>query len=257
MKAINVLDKGYVSLTHTTKSTDDDKIGQETLFELDKLVVESARTSTGGELKGDEKDRKLLHYLIEHEHVSPLEMPTFRFELKVPLFIVQQLLRHRWSSFNQLSARYTENISEEFHAPDRLRSQDTKNKQGSILGDVDEITLDEAEFYMSDVHSHKVSARSYLLTVLRFEKQAYDKLIAAHVAKEQARLVLGPAFYTKLVWSVNARSLINFLILRLDPHAQWETQEYARAICKLFEEEMPWTFDALTKVFPSVSWKNI
>ena len=250
MKHIDVLDKGYVNLTHTTKSVEDDRTCQQTLYELDKLVVASARMSTGGELKGDEKDRKLLHYLIEHEHGTPLEMPTFRFEMKMPLFVIQQLLRHRWSSFNQASGRYTEAISEDYYVPAIFRAQDTKNKQGSL-----NIDLSDATIYCDSTNCDAPSSvRHEYIAELEQQKFKYERMVKVGVAKELARNILGSTFYSKIAWSVNARSLINFLILRLDGHAQWETQEYAKTVCKMFAEEMPWTVGALEKLFTSVPW---
>lgn len=82
---------------------------------------------------------------------------------------------------------------------------------------------------------------------------AYKKLIEAGVAREMARGVLPVCQYTQFYWSVNARSLLNFLSLRTDKHAQWEIRVYADAIAKIFQEKMPWSweaFDNLSRKLP-------
>ena len=75
---------------------------------------------------------------------------------------------------------------------------------------------------------------------------------AAGVAREMARMVLPVNLYTQFYWTVNARSLMNFLSLRADSHAQWEIQRYAEALASHFAAIMPWTWSA----FLSFAWKG-
>ncbi len=236
-KQYKVLDLGYIKLTGTLISESDDKDCAQT---LDQMVVESARVSYGAGLKGEEKDKKLLHYLIEHEHGTPFESAVFKFEVKCPIFVQRQWRTHRWGSFNEISGRYTENISNEFYIPEMFRSQDTTNKQGSI------------EFNLSQEQIGDCSLADYYMHCCNFEKLVYNNLIKKGVAKELARGVLGTAFYTKFVWVVNARSLMNFLILRCDSHAQWEIRQYANAILDIFKEKMPWTYEKFMEYFAPV-----
>ena len=80
-------------------------------------IVNSARVSFGKRIDSiEDKDKKLIKYLLEHEHGTPFEHNSLSFLIKAPLFVVQQHLRHRISSFNQISARYVE-IKEEFYIP--------------------------------------------------------------------------------------------------------------------------------------------
>lgn len=58
--------------------------------------------------------------------------------------------------------------------------------------------------------------------------------------------------YTQFYWTVNARSLMNFVSLRADSHAQWEIQQYAEALAQFFAERLPWTWDA----FLAFAWKG-
>ena len=103
----NVIDnKGFVELV--------DSMGD------DLRVVNSARVSFNKEKEVfDAKDEKLIEYLLENKHTSPLEHVVFTFLVKVPLFVRSQWMRHRTWSFNEVSRRYT---SEEmdFYIPKTL-----------------------------------------------------------------------------------------------------------------------------------------
>ncbi len=210
--AAAVLDKGFVKLV--------DFMGG------DMRAVESARVSFGGVSKGEDRDRKLLEYLLEHGHFSPFEHSVFQFHIKCPIFVARQWMRHRIASYNEISARYTE-VHDEFYMPEEFRAQDTVNRQGSVEGGLDHRKL-------SAEYSAAIEA-SYA---------AYQALLKAGVAREMARGVLPVSQYTQFYWTVNARSLLNFLDLRLDKHAQLEIRRYAEAIAVIFRERMPWTWEA-------------
>lgn len=211
-----VLDAGFVKLV--------DFMGG------DQRAVDSARVSFGGESKGAERDRKLLEYLMANGHLSPFEHSVFQFHIKCPIFVARQWLRHRIASYNEISARYTE-VKDEFYTPAAFRVQDRVNRQGSVTG-----ALDNAK--LLKIYDASIKA-SY---------KAYSELIEAGVAREMARAVLPVAQYTQFHWSVNARSLLNFLQLRLDGHAQYEIRVYAEAIREIFGAKMPWTWEAFRKL---------
>ena len=211
-----VLDKGFVELV--------DFMGG------DQRAVDSARVSFGGTSKGEERDRKLIEYLLAHNHISPFEHSVFQFHIKCPIFVARQWMRHRIASYNEISARYTE-VKDEFYVPETFRAQDTVNKQGSVAG----AKLDNA--LLLETYTNAIKA-SYA---------AYGELLRAGVAREMARMTLPVAQYTQFHWSVNARSLLNFLELRLDDHAQYEIRVYADAIRQIFQDKMPWTWNAFLK----------
>lgn len=213
-----VLDKGFIKLV--------DFIGG------DNRVVTSARVSFNMESKGEEKDKRLIEYLLEHEHFTPFEHCVFQFHIKCPIFVARQWMRHRWGSYNEVSARYTE-VKDEFYIPEKFRTQDVKNKQGSLPSDG--LNHDE----LKDLYT-KALETSY---------DIYRKLLNSGVAREMARMVLPVASYTQFYWTVNARSLLNFLKLRLDEHAQYEIREYAKIIAEIFKEKMPWTWEAFNKIY--------
>jgi thymidylate synthase (FAD) len=75
----------------------------------------------------------------------------------------------------------------------------------------------------------------------------YKKMIELGVAREMARMVLPVNLYTEFYWTVNARSLMNFVALRADAHAQLEIQAYGEAMARQFKELMPWTYEAFLR----------
>jgi len=214
-KEYPVLDKGFLRLV--------DFMGG------DNAVVQAARVSVGQGFKGEERDRKLVQYLMRNQHMTPFEHAVFKFHIKCPIFVARQWFRHRWGSYNEISGRYTE-FKEEFYLPQFYRKQVTKNYEFKPFtdGEIEDLEKSILEFY----------DRAYAL---------YRDLIEREIARELARIVLPLSLYTQFYWTVNARSLMNFINLRADKHAQWEIRQYALVIARIFKELMPWTFDAFMK----------
>lgn len=209
-----VLDKGFVRLLE--------------VMGRDQGIVEAARVSFAGTSKGEEQDRRLIAYLLKHRHMSPFEHAVLKFHVKAPIFVMRQWIRHRIASYNEISARYTE-VQDEYYAPEAWRAQDARNKQGSIARAP---ALDQAAL----TRRYEAQVRASLAT--------YRELLKAGAARELARMVLPLCLYTEFYWTINARSLMNFLSLRADAHAQWEIQRYAEALAAHFAREMPWTHAA-------------
>lgn len=220
MEKIEVLDGGFVTFI--------DMMGS------DQRVLDAARVSTGASSKGEKADRGLINYLMKNQHHTPFEKIVFEFHIKCPIFVARQWFRHRISSFNELSGRYRE-FEFEAYFPTEWRSPGTNNHQGSVTGD---LTGDQ-QLAMDDIlHEFYVTS-----------KQAYDALLAEGAAKELARLVIPMAQYTEFYWTINMRSLMNFLNLRDDDHAQMEIREFARALRVIVEEtgRIPMTLEAFDR----------
>lgn len=213
-----ILDKGFVRLV--------DMMGN------DYSAVKAARVSYGQGLKTPERDKLLVMYLMEHGHETPFEHIVFTFHIKTPLFVARQWFRHRIGSFNEISQRYTEIKEEEFYIPTNIRVNIPEDRQKAVEIE-DSILLEEVQKKMQDIFEE-----SY---------RTYKELLSFGVARELARIVLPLATYTQFYWTVNARSLMNFLNLRADSHAQWEIQQYALAISDIFKETCPWTYEAFVK----------
>lgn len=214
---IKVLDKGFVRLI--------DMLGD------DMAPVQAARVSYGKGLTTEGRDKKLLFYLMEHGHHSPFEHVAFKFHIKLPIFVMRQLVRHRIASINERSGRYTE-FTEDWFVPGQIRIPEEVNKQGSVP------TNDE-------VLNKK--AKDLIESTIEATYESYKKLLDMGVAREMARIVLPTSMYTEFYWTINVRSLMNFLTLRADSHAQAEIQEYALAIASIFEEKCPITYEAFLK----------
>lgn len=217
-RPIEILDHGYVKL-----------IG---IYGTDEHIDYSARMSYEGARKVSDV-RTLLRYLIRHWHWSPVEMAEVQFEIKAPLFVVQQLLRHRTANVNQMSLRYTEAF-EEFHLPDLddLRPQSLTNKQGRDGA----LPSDEADA------KQRVMQRAYDYALRCYRELLGDS--GKELARETAREVLPVATYTLLTWKCDLRNFFHFLRLRLDPHAQAEIREMAAAMRFLAEPHFPLAFEA-------------
>ncbi len=147
----------------------------------DMSVVRSARVSYGNETKGEEADKKLINYLMKHNHGTPFEHLNFTFHIKAPIFIARQWFRHRIGSFNEISGRYVK-LDLDFWGPDEWRINDQKNLQSSSFK---ELSPEEvADLNSSLEHTYKHISVTY------------DYLIAQGVAREQARAILPVATYT-------------------------------------------------------------
>ncbi len=195
----------------------------------DVAVVQAARVSFGKGATDAERDRKLVHYLMANRHETPFEHSVFKFHIKCPIFVARQWFRHRMASYNEISGRYT-TMKEEFCLPEVLRTQKGKNYQFEDLDAETNVELKER------IRQQYQSAY-----------ELYKLLLARGVAKEHARIVLPLSLYTQFYWTINARALMNFLSLRLEEHAQLEIRQYAQVISKIFQQKMPWTFEAFHK----------
>jgi thymidylate synthase (FAD) len=215
VEGIPVLDKGFVRLV--------DFMGG------DLAVVQGARVSFGQESKGDERDRKLINYLMKHEHGTPFEMAVFKFHVKAPIFVARQWFRHRIGSYNEISYRYVE-VKDEFYVPKEMRAQDAKNKQASFSGYFTAEQNKEGQALIEAAHESA------------YEK--YQQLLNMGVAREVARIVLPVSMYTQFYVTYNARSLMNFVRLRSGEGAQYEIKQYAEAMNHIFKDKMPWTYSA-------------
>ena len=210
----------------------------------DLTIVNSARVSFGvHKTELDDKDRKLIRYLIKHKHTSTLEHCFVTFRVKVPLFIRSQHHRHRTWSYNEISRRYTdENL--EFYEPKAFRTQHASNRQASnenelinpSMTDVVDVKIggEPAEVSASDMVSYH-NASSVIL---------YNKLMNKGVCREQARGVLPQNLYTEYYASANLSNILKFIELRSHEGAQWEIQRVAEAMLKALEELYPETIKA-------------
>jgi thymidylate synthase (FAD) len=195
-------------------------------------IVEAARVSYASGSKGEEADKKLLAYLFRNKHTSPFEMVKVKFNIKMPIFVMRQFIRHRMQNVNEVSARYTE-LKDEFFIPEVWRKQDTKNKQGSYP----EPQNSEEE----QIRQHWL--REHVKETYEAAYKSYQILLANGVAREQARIVLPVGIYTEFYSCWDLNNLLKYFALRDDPHAQGEHQDYAKAMKEITRLCFPWVME--------------
>jgi thymidylate synthase (FAD) len=216
-RTIDVLDHGFVRLDEAMAS--------------DLSVVNAARVSFARRKEEmDDADRGLIRFLLRERHGTPFEHNAFRFHIRAPIFVAREWFRHRVGSFNEFSMRYAK-ATDDFYvpAPEDVRTQ--VGKPGSYS--FEQVEPDLAE-----------TTREEIRAVYETAFAAYESLVEQGVARELARSVIPVGAYTEFYWTVNARSLMNFVSLRAAETAQREIQRYAEACERFLAEEMPVTYEA-------------
>lgn len=200
----------------------------------DLSIVNAARVSFGAEKEEvDEKDLKLINYLMKHNHTSPFEHCTVTMRFTVPLFIRSQHHRHRTWAYNEISRRYT-NVDLQFYEPNSFRQQHKSNRQASTDSLVNPIVeYNRSGFPVSASASQLVSSHHQESVKL------FEKMLSAGICREQARGVLSQNLYTQYYGTVNLHNLLKFVSLRVHEGAQWEIQQVGKACLSLVEDLFP------------------
>lgn len=190
----------------------------------DIALVQGARVSYGStDLKSEKADKGLVEYLVEHYHTSPLEMAEVKFIIRAPLFVVNQLVRHRTANLNILSFRYTEVRKDMFFIPE-IRVQDTINHQGSKKAKVDK-----------EVEEKYDSMFEYSKNTFELYKECVDN----GVGKEVARGAMPQNVMTDAVWKCDLHNFLKMCRLRVHSTAQKEIQDLANAMYSLVKPKFP------------------
>ena len=189
----------------------------------DEEVENSARISYGEGTRKVNQTRNLIRYLMRHKHTSPFEMCEVKFHLKLPIFIMRQLVRHRTANLNEYSGRYSV-MSNEFYLPegDYLAKQSTTNSQGR--GEV----LEQQGLLQFEFNRIYDGA-----------SMAYQVLLEHDLSREVARALLPVANYTECIWKIDLHNFFHFVKLRSDSHAQREIRDYADAMYELVKPNYP------------------
>lgn len=189
-----------------------DNIGSVELLDYmasDLDVVNAARVSHLKEsLDFEGRDAKLIGFLMRKKHGSPFEHAVFRWRIKAPLFVVGQWQRHRIAAYSSF------------------------NQQSGRW------TKFDPEFYTPTEEIDIASEEAYI---------HYRYMLDHDMAKEQARMILPQNLYTTFWFTCNARSLLNFFMLRNAPEAQQEIKLYAEVLEEMFSEVMPATHAAFVE----------
>ena len=198
-------------------------------------IVNNARVSFDQEsTEMTDRERGLLNFLMRERHGSPWESVVFRFDVKAPVFVFREWIRHRMSSTNEQSARYSE-IPDHYYVPEPTYIRQQVGRPGNYSFD----PIDDAELVEKTIGTLNETQRACFA--------AYREMLDDGVAKEVARTVLPVGMYSRMKWTVNLRSLFNFLSLRNHEHAQREIRDYAAAIETLAAEVCPVAFECFLK----------
>lgn len=171
----------------------------------DNTIIDAARISTMTDDKTrsmtDDEKYKFINFLMKNRHGSPFEHVIFRFRIEVPIFTVRELMRHRIASYNEESGRYTQ-MKPKFYTINSERKIIQVGKPGAYTFELG--TLDQYKLVNKSIE--KVSTVAYT---------CYNEMLDAGIAKEVARMILPLNLFTSLYMTINARSLMNLLSLRI------------------------------------------
>ncbi len=172
---------------------------------------------SGGDLS--ERQMSLLRFLWENKHTSPFRHQYLKFQITAPIFVIRQWMKHTIGcAWNEASGRYIK-FSDTFYQPSPFREAVADKKQGSG-GPIEDPLVQEGALALYNA----AIGTSYA---------AYQALLEMGVCHEQARTVLPVASMTRCVWTCSLQAFLNFLELRLSPHAQAEIQQYAKSCLDL------------------------
>lgn len=179
-----------------------------------------------------DKDQKLIKYLAKHNHWTPFAHPQITLRIKAPISIRTQLFKSKVGFVeNEVSRRYVDTVPEVYIPRWRTRPT-TGAKQGS------EGFVELGSDIGNNSHIMYTAAVESSVTV-------YNDLIARGIAPEQARFVLPQGTYTEWYWTGSLAAYARVCKQRMDPHAQWEVQEYAKAMSKIIAPLYPHSWAAL------------
>jgi thymidylate synthase (FAD) len=210
------------------------------------MVVQAARISTTayrgtygeGEPVPDLKEVSgLIRYLMKNRHGTPFEHNAFTFRVECPIFVAREFMRHRIASYNEESARYKK-LDAVFWVPSPARGLIQEGKPGHYI------------MKPGTMEQYKL-AKKTLKDTARYCYEKYETLLNAGITREVARGCLTVSIYTSFYVTMNARSLMNFLSLRVgDPDAafpskpQYEIESAAIQMEDFFYRKMPVTYNA-------------
>ena len=195
-----------------------------------------------GKIKED--NGKLIKYLMDNSHWSPLQHISFGFKIETRRSISAQIFRHRSLNGQEWSLRYAEPLGfEEIE----LRQEHPTNRQSST--EVFNPRLELYTYFAGRTDAYDIEANEIINAYLEQGKELYNELISKGVAKECARDILPLCTKTTIHITGTLRDLLGFLNVRCDEHAQKEIRDIATRIGEELEKEIP-------NVMNEINWKN-
>lgn len=218
----NVLDHGFVQLRNLSGPT---RRNHMPFDAHDTDPAQAARMSFDNfdEDRTEEQDYSLSRFLMANWHTSPFEMIECWIEMKLPIFVARQFVRHRTVSLNEVSARYI-TLPEEWYIPEIVGGKAKNAKQGQA-----DNLPEETQHWFRTILDHDC----------RESYSNYLQALHAGVAPEHARMLLHLNHYTRWLWKQDLHNILGFLRLRDHFHAQIEAQKYAQAVDGMLRTYLP------------------
>lgn len=233
-----VLDHGFIVIHNIAGPT---RRPNEVFDAKDTDPANVARMSFGNMNSGRslDDDVRLLDYLMRHYHTGPFEQIVIWIEMKLPIFVARQIIRHRTSSLNEISARYVK-LPSEWYIPDidSIGMKPDKAKQGR--------DVTKGNRFVKHIYRWLLNAKCWSSYML------YKLFLLLGIAPEMARNVLHLNHYTHWIWKQDLHNLMHLMSLRLKPNAQYEAREYAEAIYQELKIHLP----ELMKLFDKYRMKD-
>jgi thymidylate synthase (FAD) len=245
-KEIKVLDKGFVKILNISgpvrRESNPNMFLKENPYEsslykpfdADSIdIAKAARICFDNfeEARSREQDLKLVDYLLRNKHTSPVEMIETWWEMKLPIFLARQFVRHRTATINEVSGRYS-TLPEDWYIPETVGGKSTSNKQGQ------EDSLTKPIQWLFKQLLNLNCWVSYKL---------YKLALFFRIAPEHARLLLHLNHYTHWIWKQDLHNLFHFLSLRSHEHAQVEARIYANAMYDILKVYLPEVMEMFDK----------
>lgn len=228
MTKIQVLDNGHVE--YVSHMGDDLTVVNAARVSFNKESEWVADFDNSGDKRLSEKDGKLISYLAKHDHWTPFAHPQITLRIKAPIFVRAQLGKHQVGFvMNEVSRRYVTD-EPEFYIPMWRGAPTNGAKQGS-------------SGFMKNVTGLTDQFQDHCDNSL----ELYKELLAQGVAPEQARAALPQTTYTEWWWTSSLAGYARVYAQRIDSHAQWEVQQYAKAINDIIAPLFPVSWKTLTK----------
>ena len=206
-------------------------------------IAEAARISYGAGTRKASSDAGLIRFMMRHRHNTPIESLEIKFMMKLPIFVMRQHVRHRTSTINEQSARYSI-LEKEFYLPEPsvIAVQSKSNKQGR---EANSVPPEYAEKVLNLLKQDALTNYAHYEELLN--ETAEGGVIdpdGIGLARELARMDLTLNFYTSIIWKLNLHNLLHYLSLRADSHAQYEIRVYAEQMLEIVKLWVPNVYDA-------------
>ncbi len=182
----------------------------------------------------EEQNAKLIKYLVEHGHTSPMRHSTLQFRIKCPIYVERQLHKHQIGvSVNSVSGRYVDFSDSYYEIPfGEWRKQSKSSKQGS------EGLVDNQE------RCNQIQAK-----IIKQAREYYEELVELGVSKEQCRSILPLALETEFIWTGSFLAFMHMCNLRLKKDTQKETRDVVSSMLELVQNIEGNPFEHTLKAF--------